>query len=327
MGLNQTETPKSEPCAETLRERLARDPFDMSDATQEEVDQLCAFARAAAQKRSPKRTKLGLLTYFGGLGWAALQYALLHLALTLGALLLLHSLTGAPGAGAAPLPVFCAGLVILAGAYLLARGVALAAGYAHAPLQICLDFLFGALLPLGVWRAAASAFGAAVSGSVWLRAGASFLSLLILALGAVYFARLTPDYKDDELKQYYQMVLFGVLPPTLVAAIFWVFSLPVLTWMKNTAAILIFLWVWLAVFLLFLSLTNYYDTRPNRHKRKVLFDFLCFQSYALLLPALGLFLHVLFHWFPMHPLVIAAFGIYGVLWLLNSLHFLLTEGE
>ena len=325
MGLTQDETPQGEPRAETMRERLARDPFDMSDATQQEVDLICAFARAAAM-RAPKRTRLGLLTYFGGLGWAALQYALLHLALTLGALLLLHGLTGAPGAGAAPLPAFFAGLVILAGAYLLARGVALVAGYAHEPLQIFLDFLFGALLPLFVWRAAADAFGAVFSGSVWFRAGACFLSLLVLTLGAVFLARLTLDYECDDLRQYYNMVLVGVLPPAVVAAVFWVFSLPVLPWMRSAAAIFCFLWVWLAIYLLFLSLTDYFGSMPLHHKLKVKFDFLCFQTCALLLPALGLFLHILFHWFPMHPLVIAAFGIYGVLWLLNSLYFLMTEG-
>ena len=325
MGLTQAETPQEEDRAETLRERLARDPFDMSDATQEEVDQLCAFARAAAM-RAPKRTRLGLLTYFGGLGWAALQYALLHLTLALGALLLLHRLIGAPGADAAPLPAFFAGLVILAGAYLLARGAALVAGYAHEPLQIFLDFLFGALLPLGVWCAAAVAFGAYVTGSIWLRAGACFVSLLILALGAVFFARLTLDFEDDDLKQYYQMLLVGVLPPALVAAVFWAFSLPVLPWMKSATAIFCFLWVWLAVYLLFFSFTNYFDSKPLHHKLKVKFDFLCFQTFAVLLPALGLFLHILFHWLPMHPLVIVAFAIYGVLWLLNSLYFLLTEG-
>ena len=314
-----------EPREESLRERLARDPFDMSDATQAEVDQLCAFARAAAM-RPPKRTRLGLLTYFGGLGWAALQYALLHLALALGALLLLHSLTGAPGADAAPLPSFFAELVILAGIYLLARGAALVAEHAHAPLQIFLDFLFGALLPLGVWRAAAVAFGASVTGSIWLRAGACLLSLFILVLGAVLFARLTLDFEDDDLKQYYHMVLVGVLPPALVASVFGVFSLTVLPWMKSAAAIFLFLWVWLAIYLLFFSFTNYFDSMPLHNKLKVKFDFLCFQTFALLLPALGLFLHILFHWFPMHPLTIVAFALYGVLWLINSLHFLLTEG-
>ncbi|MEA5060794.1 MAG: hypothetical protein VB049_12320 [Candidatus Pelethousia sp.] len=295
-----------------------------------QYESLKSGANPQKNKKEKRRTKMGLFTYRGGTVAAAIQYFLFGSIIPFLFLFGLDVLTGAitsPSSSFLSLLIY--GFIMLWFFYLV-RGVNKLIGLGSKPLGHFFDILADCLLLFGLARAGMLAYGIA-DVPTWLRIGLCIGALLILSVGGALFSHLSDQGDAAKTKILFQdvegtpgMIFFRALTkelllPVLLVSIFWIFRMPVPLWLEKACWIVGFLWVWNVIFTMWTCMALRYKSTRRKHKGQVLVRFLGSEHILLLLPALGLYLHWLFGWFPMKTWVLVLCGIYGLLWLVLSI--------
>ncbi len=280
--------------------------------------------------KAKRRTKLGIFTYRGGTVAAFIQYFLFGILIPFAALFVLEFFTGIVTAATMPFVAFLVNAFVVVWMFYLVRGVNKLIGLFGKALGHFLDLVSDCLLLLGLSRAVLLAY-ALYETPVWMRVVVCVGSLLILLIGVALYQHLTDQRDVTKTKIMFQnvegtpsMIFFRFLTkelifPLIVFSIFWIFRIPVASWIEKAFYLFAFFWVWNVIMIFWSCLALRYKSSRRRHRGEVLVRFLGAQHISLLLPVLVLYLHWLFQWFPMRTWVIVLYGIYGLIWIVASI--------
>lgn len=335
---------------EELREKRERDKGQGSSSDDEESALLSAWAResddlprgGARPKRErrakgeKRRTALNGIKFRGGLAAAAVQYALLVVAVTGAALWLLGRASVSPGLSPsvaayllylAP-SVFCAGayyfLKLFTGLVMLRR-----AAFAH--------FLNAMLYAAAMWLLAELLIeytGVRVTGSVtWLKIIAALVGIsnLLIARGTIHrepnrfgieksaqFGFFSLSGSPDKI--FFSALLLACLLPFTGAAIYWIVGAP----FNKAFSIYLFLNGWF--FLLFwpnCQMLWYPEddaacSRAQRKKKAACQNWIL-QFVLLFVPAIVAFLTLLYGWTPIPKWTIVVYVLSGIFYLIGTI--------
>ena len=276
-----------------------------------------------------RRTKIGFITWRGGPVSAFIQYFLFGLLVPFAILCALEYFTGAVTKAPTPFVGFLIDAFITLAVFNLIRGVNLLFGIKSKALGHTMDLLSDCLLLWGLAENARQAY-ALPEMPVWMRVVVCLSSLIVLLIGAGLFKHLTSEGDVTKTKIMFQnvegtpgMIFFRFLTKTLILplivfSLFWIFSITVPLWLEKTFWIIGFLIVWNIVLTMWSCMALRYKASRRHHRGAKLVQFLGALHTFWGLPALVLYLHWLFNWFPMKTWVIVLLGIWGVFTLLLS---------
>ena len=272
--------------------------------------------------RIKRRTKIGFITFRGGAAAAFIQYFLYGLAIPLLILYAIERLTGAVTTPPTPLVGLLIGAFMVFSAFNLVRGVNKLLGAASKALGHTLDLISDCLLLYGLAQCARYAYSLPEM-PVWLRVIVCVGSLLVLLVGSAMFKYLADQGDVTKTKIMFQnvegtpgMIFFRFLTktlvlPALVASVFWIFRISAPVWLEKTLWILGFLWAFNILTAMWTCMALRFKASTRRHRGEKLVGFLGALHLFWGVPALVLFLHWLFAWFPMKTWVIVALSVWG----------------
>ena len=277
------------------------------------------------QKRQPnvkRHTKIGFVTWRGGPVAAFIQYFLFGILIPFIALFALDYFTGAVTNAPTPFVGFLVNAFIILALFNLARGVNLLIGIGSKAFGHTLDLISDCLLLCGLAGSAELAYGLTET-PVWMRAIVCVGSLLILLIGAGMFQHLSDQGDVTKTKIMFQnvegtpgMIIFRFLTkelvfPLLLVSVFWIFRIAIPVWLEKTFWVLGFLWVLNILTTMWncISLRYKASTRLRGNGKFALFMASLHLFWGL--PALTVYLHWVFDWFPMKTWVIVILGIWA----------------
>ncbi len=280
-------------------------------------------------KHIKQRTKIGLFTYRGGIVSAFIQYFLFGILVPTGLLYVLNHFTGV----VSEIPNSTVGLLLyifycLWGFYIL-RGVCMLVGLWSKPFAEMLDIIVDVAFVFALGTSVVKAYDLPEY-PTWIRIVVSILVFIILAAGEGLFKLMNDEGNITETKIMFRnfkgspsMIFFRYLTgnlklAALIASIFWIGKITPPVWLEKTLWIVGFIWVWT----LMISMWHCLVLRNNASKRRhigerIVFFIFSLQTY-LSIPALVVFLHWLFDWFPMKTWVIVLISIWGLGALIQS---------
>ncbi len=238
---------------------------------------------------------------------------------------LINQFTGFIASPQTPMMIFVRNALLLTWCMMLMMGVNRLVSMRLKGFGQFLSIMTWCALTAGIFLSYGYAFGEV---DIWRRIVLHLLLLFQLITGRAAFMRVEDTGEVFTTGMLFQNLTSTrgiaiwrhlttqLIPPLLVFAVFHIFELTAPLWLEKTLYIIGFLYAWgTSQMLWHIAAVK----SPLAQKRKVFPAVIEIQHTMLLLPALALYLHWLFAWFPMQTWVIVVLGIYGVIWLLLTI--------